>query len=87
MAHAVVIKRAEKAQSVLERIGFANDMELFKTEFKKHYPDDWKRIIKRYETHERRDVKHKGHPMPKPEKYLEQMFKFFYNKHALGGQE
>ena len=87
MAQAVVVKRAEKANSILEKIGFANDMERFKEEFKKQYPDDWDRIIKRYEAHERRDVKHKGHPMPPPEKYLEQMFKIFFNKHEQGIKE
>ena len=87
MSHAVVVKRAEKANMVLEGISFANDVERFKIEFKKQFPNDWERIIRVYKKHERQDIKHKGHPMPSPDKYLEQMFKFFYKKFTSKGTQ
>lgn len=36
---------------------------------------DWEKIKATYNREERKDTKHKGHPMPHPEKYLENMYK------------
>ena len=72
---AVVVKKEEKVASVFAAMNDENDMNEFKIKFKEMYPNDWKRIISKYQKEERADIKHKGHPMPQPEKYLENMFK------------
>jgi len=46
------------------------------------YPDDWKKLNANFNKEERKDTKHKGHPMPHPEKYLENMYKVGAKKHT-----
>ena len=72
---AVVVKKAEKVNAVFEAMTNSNDMEEFKTKFKTMYPKDWARIQSVYLKEEKADTKYKGHPMPHPEKYLENMYK------------
>lgn len=40
----------------------------------------WQHINSVYQKEERADTKHKGHPMPEPEKYLENMYKVARSK-------
>ena len=46
-----------------------SDNELIE-KFSELYPDDWEKIVKRYNDHERLTPKGKTHPMPPPRKYL-----------------
>ena len=71
----VVVKKEEKVKAVFEAMSNLNDMEEFKTKFKTMYPKEWVHIQSVYLKEERADTKHKGHPMPHPEKYLENMYK------------
>lgn len=52
--------------------------------FKELFPDDWKKIIKRYEEHERLTPVGKRHPMPIPRKYLLNKFAKYRNMHNNG---
>lgn len=80
MAHSVVVKKEEKVKSVFDEMTNIDDMQEFKRLFKEKYPSDWERIIKTYNKHERRDTKGKGHPMPEPEIYLNNMYKIYRDK-------
>lgn len=77
---AVVVKKEEKIAIVFKAMNDMSDMQEFKTKFKEFYPSDWQRIIARFRKEEQRDKKHKGHPMPEPEKYLENMYIVAYKK-------
>jgi hypothetical protein len=69
------VKKEMKVKAVFATMANLTDVQEFKDKFKEIYPDDWKRINAVYQKEERRDTKGKGHPMPEPEKYLENMFK------------
>ena len=71
----VITKKDEKFQAVWNAMSNKNDINEFKDKFKEMYPDDWKKICANYNKEERKDTKHIGHPMPHPEKYLENMYK------------
>lgn len=72
---AVVVKKEEKIKVVFNAMSDINDVQEFKLKFKQLYPNDWKKINTTYLEEERKDVKRRGHPMPHPEKYLENMHK------------
>ncbi|OQA69218.1 MAG: hypothetical protein BWY37_00841 [Firmicutes bacterium ADurb.Bin262] len=72
---AVVVKKEEKVAAVFAAMSNVDDLQEFKTKFKEMFPKEWKHIISVYQKEEREDVKHKGHPMPEPEKYLENTYK------------
>jgi hypothetical protein len=74
------LKKEEKIRAIFDVMTDKNSLEEFKTKFKEMFPTDWQRIIDRYNEHEKRDTKHKGHPMPNPEKYLQNMFNTYSNK-------
>lgn len=80
MAQSVIVKKEEKIKSVFEAMKNIDDMNEFKQLFKSMYPKDWDKVKQRYNQHERRDTKGKGHPMPKPEQYLTNMFKVYRAK-------
>ena len=80
MAQSVIPKKEEKMKAVFDAMQNKEDFNEFKDAFKKLYPADWKRVITRYNEHEREDTKGKGHPMPAPEKYLSNMYKVYYAK-------
>lgn len=77
---AVVVKRKEKVAAVFGAMSNLDDMQEFKVKFKEMYPKDWQHIISVYQKEERKDVKKKGHPMPEPEKYLENAYKVARDK-------
>lgn len=79
---AVVVKKEEKINTVFESMININDLEEFKTKFKNMYPKEWAHIQAVYLKEERADIKHKGHPMPHPEKYLENMYKNAISKNS-----
>lgn len=72
---AVISKKEEKINKILETMEDKSDLNEFKHLFKSMYPDEWIKIQKTYSKEERNDKKHKGHPMPHPEKYLENAYK------------
>lgn len=75
MAKSVVVKKDEKVQRILVELGEDCSLLDFSQKFKEEYPNDWDKIKKVYQQHENRDEKGKGHPMPEPDKYLENMYK------------
>ena len=80
MAQSVIVKKEEKVNSVFGAMQNIDDMNEFKQLFKSMYPKDWERVNQRYNQHERRDTKGKGHPMPEPEQYLANMFNVYRAK-------
>jgi len=80
MAQSVIPKKEEKVKSVFQAMIEKSSLDEFKVKFKEMYPRDWERIISRYNEHERRDTKQKGHPMPEPEQYLKNMFNIYKGK-------
>lgn len=72
---AVISKKSEKAFSVLESMANKDDLQEFKDKFKEKYPDDWKKINKAFVKEERKTKPGKSHPMPSPDKYLENTYK------------
>lgn len=72
---AVVVKKEEKVAAVFAAMSNVEDLQEFKIKFKEMYPKEWEHIIAVYKKEEREDVKHRGHPMPEPEKYLENTYK------------
>lgn len=77
---AVVVKKEEKVAAVFAAMDNLDDMQEFKDKFKEMFERDWQRINSVYQKEERADTKHKGHPMPQPEKYLENMYKVARSK-------
>lgn len=74
MAQSVIVKKSEKVNKIFSELGSDCSFESFKDKFKDEYPNDWDRIFKVYAQHELRDKKGKGHPMPKPEQYIKNMY-------------
>lgn len=74
MAQSVVVKKEEKVNSIFAELGKDCSFEEFYASFKERYPDDWDRINKVYNQHERHDKKGKGHPMPEPNQYVKNMY-------------
>jgi hypothetical protein len=72
----VFLKKKEKFEAVkaIMRPGFSP--EDFAAKFQEMYPDDWQKIITRYEAHERAS-KGKSHPMAEPWSYLLNIVKTF----------
>lgn len=80
MSQSLIVKKEEKLNAVFAAMKNKDDMNEFKELFKSMYPKDWERVSQRYNQHERHDTKGKGHPMPKPEQYLANMFKVYRAK-------
>ncbi|MBS3886649.1 MAG: hypothetical protein KGZ56_06295 [Dethiobacter sp.] len=78
---AVVVKKEEKVAAVFAAMSDLDDVLEFKAKFKEMFPKEWQHINSVYQKEERADTKHKGHPMPEPEKYLENMYKVARSKH------
>ena len=77
---AVITKKEEKAEAIIGIMTNEEDVEEFKTLFKKNYPDDYSKMFKVFNEEERKDKKGKGHPMPHPDTYLSNMFKVALKK-------
>ncbi len=52
--------------------------------FKQLYPEDWQKIINRYEAHERLTKPGKSHPMPVPPSYLLNKFRKYRELYKNG---
>ena len=43
--------------------------------FKEEWPDDWKKIVEKFELEEANTPAGKKHPMPEPEVYMKEMYR------------
>ncbi|MGR2913673.1 hypothetical protein [Acidithiobacillus ferrivorans] len=66
----VFLKKEEKISATLAALDAAHTEMQFVEKFKELYPDDWEKIIKRHNAHERLTPEGKSHPMPNPTQYL-----------------
>lgn len=74
MGKPLVLRKVNKAEDILNSMTDMYCEEEFKELFKKMYPDDWKRINRKY-LKETVNVKaEKEYPMPEPEVYLHNMY-------------
>lgn len=80
MKKKVILKKDEKVKKIFEEYGLDISEEKFIEVFKSKYPEAWIRIENRYMHQERKAKKGKIHPMPKPEKYLSNMYKVYKKK-------
>lgn len=72
----IVLRKKEKLEAVKAAMPVACSREDFAAKFQEMYPEDWNRIILRYEQHERNSGG-KGHPMAEPWQYLLNMVEVF----------
>lgn len=80
----VFLKSDEKIiKTLLELDRNCNNDEVIKR-FKELFPDDWLKIIKRYEAHERLTPEGKSHPMPVPPSYLLNKFRKYREQYKKG---
>lgn len=66
----IIPKKDEKVVDVLLTLDPNASDDEFVKKFREMYPDDWKRVVKRYDEHERLTPKGKSHPMAKPFQYM-----------------
>lgn len=77
---AVVTKKEEKAETIIGMMTNRDDVEEFKKLFKEVYPEDYAKIFRVFNAEERKDKKGEGHPMPRPNIYLNNMYKVAVKK-------
>ena len=77
---ALVMKKDEKLQNVIESMkdGYTKDEFVFKSE--ETYPKDWKKIVNSYKEHEQKTKEDKTHPMPEPKQYVINMLNVWLKK-------
>ncbi len=73
----IVLKKTEKLKAVNASLPPGSSPDDFAAKFQEMYPEDWGKIVRRYQAHERQTKKGKGHPMPEPKTYLLNMVKHF----------
>lgn len=66
----IFLKKDEKVIAVLLTLEADASGDEFVHKFKEMYPEDWAKVKKRYEAHERLTPEGKSHPMPKPHQYM-----------------
>jgi len=66
----IIPKKDEKVIDVLRTLEPSTSDDEFVKKFREMYPDDWQRVVKRYDEHERLTPKGKSHPMAKPFQYM-----------------
>ena len=59
----------------LASLGSDVSEELFVERFKEEWPDDWKKIVEKFELEEADTPPRKKHPMPEPEVYMKEMYR------------
>lgn len=79
---AVITKKDEKIAATVDALGNEYTVQQFIDKFTELHPNDWARIEKAYNDHERKTKPGKSHPMPKPAKYLENMLKVWSKANA-----
>jgi hypothetical protein len=71
----VFLKKGEKIAATLNCLDDGHTEDQFVEKFRELYPNDWEKIVKRYEAHEKLTSKGKSHPMAPPKKYLISAYK------------
>lgn len=77
---AVILKKDEKIQIVINNLENDYSENDFIEKFKELYEDDWNKIVKNYNQHLRKAKSGKPIPMPKPEQYLKNALKIWQKK-------
>lgn len=81
----VFLKKEEKVSVTISALDTAHTEMQFVEKFKELYPDDWLKIVNRYNAHERLTGEGKSHPMPNPTQYLVNMYKNQKRKERKAG--
>jgi len=76
----IFLKKEEKIRATINSLDTNHSEDQFIEKFQELYPDDWQKIVKRYEAHERLTPEGKSHPMPPPKKYLINAYKIVRKK-------
>ncbi len=71
----IFLKKEEKVSATIDALESPYTEMQFVEKFKELYPDDWEKIVKRYNAHERLTPTGKSHPMPNPTQYLINAYK------------
>ena len=66
----VFMKKEEKILATIAKLDANYSDDDFIAKFRELYPEDWEKILKRYNAHERLTPAGKSHPMAPPPKYL-----------------
>ncbi len=66
----IFLKKEETILATLKELPETHSDSEFVAKFMELHPNEWQKIVARYEAHERVTPKGKSHPMPPPEKYL-----------------
>ena len=78
--------KKEKVAAVFEALGPDRNEEAFSRRFRELYPEDWERIICRWQEEVLNTTVGKGHMMPHPQVYIHEMYrnhvKTFVQKHS-----
>jgi len=79
---ALVLKKDEKIESLVNKLGRDCNKDEFVSNFKNDYPKDWKKINDRYIKHENdnQNKKKPTHPMPTTEQYIKNMLNVWLKK-------
>nr|WP_198591106.1 HEAT repeat domain-containing protein [Vibrio cyclitrophicus] len=80
----IIQKKDEKVINVLLTLQPSVSADNFVEKFKEVYPDDWKRVIKRFNEHERLTKDGKSHPMAHPHQYMLNASKKIREQYANG---
>ena len=74
MGH-LINRKKEKVALLLDELGEKSTEEVFACLYKTRYPEDWKRIVERWQIEESEAKPGKGHPMQQPDVYMKEMFR------------
>ncbi len=66
----IFLRKEEKVSATIDALESPHTEMQFVEKFKELHPDDWEKIVKRYNAHERLTPTGKSHPMPNPAQYL-----------------
>jgi hypothetical protein len=78
----IFLKKEEKITATLSALDSNHTEDQFVEKFQELYPEDWEKIIKRYNAHERLTPAGKSHPMPPPKTYLLNAYRSSKKKNA-----
>ncbi|MEY8000613.1 hypothetical protein AB8U03_10460 [Clostridium sp. Mt-5] len=76
----IIKDKTNKIQKVFADLKEGSSLEEFIEAFKQNYPEDWDRIVKRYNEHKKLRKKGKSYPMPEPDRYLENIYNNYLSK-------
>ena len=80
---AVITKKDEKVESVVNSLSKGFSQNDFIEKFKEMYEKDWKKINANYNKHVRKSKPGKSIPMPKPNQYLINALKVWSKKNSI----